>query len=244
MINTLSKLSSINAPTSKANPLRFNGSLPITIEVLQVFSMDRYKLLLGTREFTTKSHKKLEQGKKYWGSFGENKDGIITISNLLEKPSFLQNNASFLELESFNILKELENTTSLLNDFHESILENLAKDETQKDTFKTLSRMLLALKDGVVHLPVKHNGKPHLLQFKYEQDSLLFYIGFENLGPIKGRILKDNGNISLNIEVLFEKSIYFLKKELKKLEIDTYISLNKNINPLYIEDKLILNLQG
>jgi len=60
-------------------PLRFNSSLPISIEVLKSLPMNRYKLLLGNKEFTTKSQKKLKEKAKYWGNFGKSKDGIKMV---------------------------------------------------------------------------------------------------------------------------------------------------------------------
>jgi hypothetical protein len=212
--------------------------------VLDTLYANRYKLLLGTREFTTKSHKKLEKGKKYWGSFGENKDGIITISNLIKKPNFLQNNESFLDIEIIDFLKELQKGNSVLNSLKEWILNNLEKDEITKNTFTLLSKMLLALKDGVVHLPLKHNEKPHIIQFKTLEKHLGFYLGFENIGPVKGDIFENNGNITVVLEVYFDKSLFFLQKELEKMEIFSQISINKNIQPIYHTDKMMLNLQG
>jgi len=244
MINTLSKLSSIDTKQSNTNPLRFNGSLPINIEVLEILNMNRYKLLLGTREFTTRSQKNLEKGKKYWGSFGENKDGIITISNLTQKPKFLQNNESFLDIECSAFLEELKKGNSVTYALKEWVLNNLAKDDIKKETFKLLSQMLLALKDNVIHLPLKHNEKPHILQFKAIDNYLEFYLGFENIGPIKGNIFEYDGNIRLDLEVYFEKSLFFLQKELEEMELVSQISINKNIQPIYKADKMMLNLQG
>lgn len=243
MINTLSKLSSINTQQNNANPLRFNGSLPINIEVLEKLNLNKYKLLLGTREFTTRSKKKLELGKKYWGSFGEGKDGIITISNLTKKPNFLQNNESFLDIECIDFLEELKKNEYILDTLKEWILNNLAKEEIQKDTFKLLSQMLLALKDGFVHLPLKHKSKPHIIQFKIIEDYLEFYIGFENIGPIKGNIFKNNGNITIYLKIYFEKSLYLLQKELEEMGISAQINIDKNIQPIYEANKMILNLQ-
>lgn len=240
MINTLSKLSKINANQSSNNSLRFNGSLPINITVLKTLGFDRYKLLLGTKEFTTKSQKKLEKGTKYWGSFGEGKNGIVTISNLVKKPNFLQKEDSSIDIECIEFLSQLILVESPISTFKEWIIENLSNENTDKETFKLLSQMFLALKEDVLHLPLKHNGIHNILQIKIKKNTIEFYCAFENLGPIKGSFI---GN-KLKIDILFNKSYFFLVKEMKKSTIISEININKEIEPFYNFDKLILDLKG
>ncbi len=236
MMNTISKLSKIDAKANAKNPMRFNGSLPISIEVLKSLGLDRYKLLLGTKEFTTKSQKKLEEGTRYWGSFGEGKAGIITISNLIEKPNFLQNDEGFLDIELSEFLAQIAEVPSPISTFKEWIIENLANNEIKKNSFRLFSEMLLALKEDIIHLPLKHNNKTTLLQVKLGSGYMEFYCAYENLGPMRGYIHEG----VFNLEVLFNKTQYFLKKS----NIATNISINKLIEPLYNSDKLILDLKG
>ena len=233
MINTISKLSQIDA-NSKI-PMRFNGSLPISIEVLKNLGLNRYKLRLGTKEFTTKSQKELERGAKYWGSFGEGKNGIITISNLVKKPTFLQKDDGFLDIELSEFLTQISEVPSPISTFKEWIIENLDKNETKKDEFILFSDMLLALKEDIIHLPLKHNGKTNLLQIKLGPSYMEFYCAFDSLGPLRGYISKG----VFNLDILFEKTYYFLKKS----NIATFINITKPIEPLYSSDKLILDLK-
>ena len=236
MMKTISKLSKIDANTNSKSSMRFNGSLPIAIEVLKNLGMNRYKLLLGTKEFTTKSQKKLERGAKYWGSFGEGKAGIITISNLIKKPNFLQNNSGFLDIELSDFLAQIAQVESPISTFKEWLIENLENDDTKKDKFIIFSDILLALKEDIMHLPLKHNGKSTLLQIKFGPSYMEFYCAFENLGPMNGYISKG----VFNLNVLFDKTFYFLKKS----NIASNISILKPIEPLYNSDKLILDLKG
>ena len=236
MMNTISKLSKINDKANSKSSMRFNSSLPINIEVLKALTLNRYRLLLGTKEFTTKSQKKLERGAKYWGSFGEGKDGIITISNLIKKPTFLQNDAGFLDIELSEFLNQISQVESPISTYKEWLIENLAKDETKKDSFLLFSDMLLALKEDIIHLPLKHNTKTTLLQIKLGPRYMEFYCAFDNLGPLKGFISRG----VFNLEVLFDKTYYFLKKS----NIATNISVNKTIEPIYNSDKLMLDLKG
>jgi hypothetical protein len=235
-MKTISKLSKIDANANSKSSMRFNGSLPITIEVIKTLSMDRYKLLLGTKEFTTKSQKKLERGAKYWGSFGEGKAGIITISNLIKKPNFLQNNSGFLDIELSEFLAQISQVESPISTFKEWLIENLENDDTKKDKFIIFSDILLALKEDIIHLPLKHNGKTTLLQIKLGPSYMEFYCAFENLGPMNGYISKG----VFNLNVLFDKTFYFLKKS----NIASNISILKPIEPIYSSDKLILDLKG
>lgn len=240
MIKTISKLSQINSTRSENSHLRFNGSLPISITVLKSLGLDRYKLLLGTKNFTTKSQRKLENGAKYWGSFGEGKNGIVTISNLTKKPSFLQNDEEFLDIESTEFLNQLTQVESPISTFKEWILENLSNEKTKETEFNVFTQMLLALKEEIIHLPLKQNKTLNILQIKASHNHTEFYCAFENLGPMLGMF--KNG--ILNLEVYFNKTQYFLAKELKTSDIVTNISINKQIEPFFSFDKLILDLKG
>jgi hypothetical protein len=235
MINTISKLVNIDTNINAKGSMQFNGSLPITIEVLKNLGLDRYKLLLGKKEFTTKSQKKLELGSKYWGSFGENKNGIITISNLIKKPTFLQKDDEFLDIELSDFLTQISEVPSPISTFKEWIIENLENDKTKKNHFILFSDMLLALKNDIIHLPLQHNGKTNLLQIKLGPNYMEFYCAFNSLGPLKGHI---NGGV-FNLEVLFDKTYYYLKKS----NVATFIKTTKPIEPLYNSDKLILDLK-
>lgn len=232
MINSISKLSKVAKISNQDLPLRFNSSLPISIEVLKSLPMNRYKLLLGNKEFTTKSQKKLKEKAKYWGNFGKSKDGIITISNLVQMPSFLQSEDGCLNIELEEFLQELKEIDS--KKFKEWILNNLENSDKLK--FKIFATMLLALKEGVVHIPLLFDGKNTLLQIKNRE----FYISFENLGPMRGIF----ENQKLKIDILFPKSLYFLSKKADELRLEIDFSIKEDILPLFEKDKLILDLKG
>ncbi len=235
-MNTVSRLSKINAKANNKNPMRFNGSLPITIEVLKSLGLNRYKLLLGTKEFTTKSQRYLEKGVKYWGSFVEGKAGIITISNLVKKPALLQDDKNFLDIELSEFLTQIEQVSSPISTFKSWIIESLASDDTKKEKFILFSDMLMALKDGVIHLPLKHKGKATLLQIKIRFDYIEFYSALDSLGPIHGYIKRG----VLSLEVQFYKTYYFLKKT----NITKRVTNIGSIEPFYSCEKLILDLKG
>lgn len=221
---------------SNKNPMRFNASLPISIKVLEKLNFDRYKLLLGTREFTTKSQKELEKGAKYWGSFAEGKAGIITISNLTKKPNFLQRESCFLDIDLNEFLTQLAEVPSAISTFKEWVLENLAKEDTTKEEFLVYNDILLALKEEIIHLPLRYNSIATILQIKLVDNYMEFYCAYENLGAIRGYV----SDGKLELEVLFNQTLYFLKNT----NIATCISISKPIEPLYSSNRLILDLKG
>lgn len=245
MINGISKLTSAISKAEARDNIRFNSSLPITISVLEKLPRDRYKLLLGNREFTTKSLKRLDKGAKYWGNFGESKDGIITISGLLKKPTCLQDDGIFIDIDVIDFLKEYKEFQFPSRNYKNWLLNNLALKDIDRALFKTFSFMLLAQNESIIHLPFKSYEKPILVQFDSSFDQEInFYLAYENLGPIKGILQKENDTISLSIKVLFEKSFYFLKRELALVDIVSHIGIDKRIEPLFDVDKTMLDIKG
>lgn len=242
MISTLQKLAGIgtNIIDHSASTINFNANLPITIEVLKQLGHDRFKLKLGRKELTTKSQKNLKEGKKYWGNFFQGKGGILTISYLYPQPLLFQSNDDFLPLALDTLLTphfSMENWKAFL-------IHHLSDENTNKELFSALSIMLLALHKGVVHLPLFIEEKKMLLQFAKEKENITFYTAFENLGPIQGTLSLSNHAVETYIEVAYEKSLYFLQKEMHKLGIITGLSLCNEIQPLFDSNDLLLDLKG
>ena len=242
MISTLQKLAGIgtNIVDHSASAINFNANLPITIEVLKQLGHDRFRLKLGRKELTTKSQKNLKEGKKYWGNFFQGKGGVLTISHLYPQPSFFQSSDNFLPLGLDTFLTpnfSMENWKAFL-------IHHLTDENTAKELFSTLSIMLLALHKSVVHLPLLVEEKKMLLQFCAEGKNIKFYAAFENLGPIKGTLSLTNNGLEVSLEVAYEKSLYFLQKEMHKLGIITELSLCNEIQPLFDSNDLLLDLKG
>lgn len=239
MISTLKRLAGINTSITHASntSVNFNANLPISVEVLKKLDSSRYRLKLGRKELTTKSHKQLFEGEMYWGDFSQGQGGILTLSHLCKQPRLFQDKESFLETTLEDIIGS---EAFSLRTFKEALLEALLNKECQKNHFKTFSYMLLALTKGVIHLPIRYENRRYLLQFISRKDTCTFYAAFENLGPLYGRITHD----SLHLDGLYEKSLYFLEKELPKLGMIATLGLQKEIHPLFDADELSLNLKG
>lgn len=239
MISTLKRLAGIDTTlaSSSHSSVNFNANLPISVEVLKKLDTLRYRLKLGRKELTTKSQKQLLEGEIYWGDFSQGQGGILTLSKLFKQPRLFQEKEFFLDTHLDEILGQ---DTFSPRIFKEALLEAMLNKACEKTLFTTFSYMLLALSKGIVHLPLCYETRRYLLQWTLENETCSFYAAFENLGPIRGQIQQD----SLVIESIYEKSLFFLEKELPKLDMIATLSLQKEIYPLFDTDKLSLNLKG
>jgi len=240
MISTLQKLSGIaqDIGHTSSSSINFNANLPVSIEVLRKVDPFRYSLKIGRKELTTKSHKELHEGQKYWANFSETKGGILTISNLWKQPDLFESDVFFLP----NTFEELTSKNGFSYDAFKTFLVNhLADPATSQELFITYSYMLLALSKMIIHLPFLNNGKKLLIQFQHEMDEkLLFYIALEHLGPLRGLI----HNNELFLEIMYEKSLMYLQKEQAKLGMITHLSLQKEISPLFDRSNVMLDIKG
>jgi len=240
MISTLQKLAGIGSDighTSSSN-INFNANLPVSIEVLKQIDATRYRLKLGRKELTTKSSKNLKEGQKYWANFSEGRGGILTISNLWKQPQLFEDEAYFLpiSLEEF-----FESKSFNYNDFKAFLLKQLSDEVLSKELFKTYSYMLLALSKATIHIPLLFKGKKVMVQFQKQADeSLLFYIAYEHLGPLLGSI----SPTGFEIATMYDKSLHYLQKESPKLGMITHFTLKKELKPLFDISDLVLDLKG
>jgi hypothetical protein len=241
MISTLQKLTGLGSDivqSASSSSINFNANLPVTITVLKKIDPLRYRLKVGRKELTTKSQKALEISKRYWANFDENKGGILTISQMWPQPEAFQNEALF-PVEDFSFFFDQKDFS--YDDFRTFLMKKLSDETVSKELFQSYTPMLLALSKQIVHLPLIHNDKKILLQFQaIGKDTVMFYIAMENLGPIQGRLDQN----SLNLAVMYEKSLYYLQKEQAKLGMITRFSLQKEIHPLFDRSDMIFDVKG
>ena len=240
MISTLHKLAGLGSDIghTSSSSINFNANLPVSIEVMKQIDATRYRLKLGRKEMTTKSSKNLKEGQKYWANFSENQGGILTISSLFKQPQLFENEMYFLPL---SYAQFFDSKTFSYSDFKAFLLKQLSDDTLPKTLFKTLSYMLLALSKATIHLPFFDHGKKVMLQFQIQADeSLLFYMALEHLGPLRG-ILSPT---ELHIASMYEKSFYYLQKASPKLGMITHITLQQEIAPLFDVSDMVLDLKG
>ena len=234
MITRIKKISSLENTKNK-NLLRYNTNLPLSIEVVEKVGIDRYKLILGKKEFTAKSKKELKPKEKYWGDLNHEKEGIVSLSNLVKKPAILSTDELFLnEADLFLSFFKTETDTNKYRNF---LIEKLYEEKNNRYRFLSLTYMIVALKEGIFHLPLYINNKKILFQFSMkEEKNILFYAGFENLGAIKG-IISDHNT---DIYTIFKKSHDMILKKFKNAKV----FLHTNINPLFNPANLLLDIKG
>ncbi|MDX1809902.1 MAG: hypothetical protein R3331_10210 [Sulfurospirillaceae bacterium] len=244
MINQVSKIINTSQRFDSSN-ITFNTNLPMSITVLEKLYTNQYKLLLGRKELMAKSKNKLNVKKKYWGILKENKENILHISNLIQKPEIFNTDMEFLDIESKFFFKLLTEDKNPIKTIKKKIIDKMADTATTKEQFLTLSQILLAQSEGIFHFPVIIEDRKVLLQFNIHNDSsTYFYLALENLGPISGKMTLDNNIPTLELGVLFEKSYDLLKKELENNTINTYISLKSEILPLFDSSEVLLDMKG
>lgn len=217
--------------------IKFNSSLPVTLEVTKQTSFNRYEMKIGKRKMGTKSYKSLKIGHRYWANFSQTNEALININHLLLKPALLQKEESFIELPSWKMIDDI--FSNGVDFFHEWILNSLQNAQTQPE-FLHFTSMLLALNEGIFHLPFKIDNRPFLLQYKNLNENLVhFYFAFDTLGAIKGEI-----SDMLNIKVLYEKTSNILKDKSFGGK-HTNISVDENaILPLWKGDNGLLDVKG
>ncbi len=256
MLNAITKIAKIENLLAKMTTSRFNAILPLNIDVKEKIDPTRYLLQIGKREISTKSLIDLEVGAKYWGILKENtKTNSINLSNLLKKPKILnlQNQINFPSFDQQSLLT-LFSKTDPKNSLKTMIIQNLS-NATSKSEFIILSNMLLALHENIFSFILNEKNKSTLFQLrknnKQKSNSknstnleLEFYAAFEHLGPINGTIQLIQNETKLTLNLYYENSAIFLKKELSSLDMIATININKNITPLFEFGNSLLDLKG
>ncbi len=253
MITAINEIAKFESVFSKLSTLQFNATLPISIKVLKRVDLNRFTLLMGKKEVETKSMVPLKEGEVYWGEFKTSKEGIVKISNLLQKPSFEVKKEHlskdlFFSLEEIKEIFSKEKSKSV---FKEEILNKMASSKNRED-FIHLTNTLLALQNAVFFVPVKIDERRYFFQFKNKQKkdkvkkefTTSFYVSFENLGPINGVLRVADNDKKLTLYAYYKKSALFLKEELKNLHIRSEIFVSKEIKPLFETNKRLLDIKG
>lgn len=239
MISTLQKLVGMGVEKKHIshNHANFNANLPINVKVLQKIDASRYRLQIGRKELSTKSQKQLNEGETYWGDFAQGEAGILTLSHLYKQPNLFQNKATFLDAPLEDIIGF--DDFSLLG-FQDRLLNALLNDSIEPALFHSFSYILLALNKGIVHLPLWHGDRRIMVQFRFNDTQCHFYVASENMGPLEGILYANN----CEIYAMYEKSLFFLKKQLPKLGMMATLGLKKEIHPLFDTHELTLDMKG
>ena len=247
MISRIRTIKAITQLMESTQTVRFNAALPISVDVLAKIGYNRYRLKVGHKEMTTRSQKPLQEKKRYWGNFSESKEGILTISNLREKPSLLQYHDKYLHVDSLDFLELFTLSSSPYTAFKEWLLNELSLCTVPKD-FELLSSMLLALHEGIVHLPLFVYNRPLLIQWKESNNKTLneswidFYLAFDNMGPVRGNI--DLLAKTLKMSLLFEKTAALFLAHQENAPLAFQLDVKESLSPLWKGDDALLDIKG
>ncbi len=244
MISGIRRVKKIAKKIDKSS-IRFNNNLPISITVLEETYNQKYKLLLGNKEITARSKKKLVVGYEYWGDLNSTSGGILSISDLIIKPKIFNSNLAFMGIQKDIFYKTLTSQKNPLKEIKKSMINKMSNEQTSKEEFLTLGYMLLALEKNIFHMPSLIDNKKILIQFRENSDKTIeFYLAFENLGAIKGIIMPCEKYDDIDISVMFEKSYYFIKESMKMEDARVTFSINKDIEPLFNSSEILLDIKG
>ncbi|WP_331773957.1 hypothetical protein [Sulfurospirillum sp. 1612] len=244
MIRQIKRVAKISQQSSYSK-ITFNTNLPLSITVLEKLYQNQYKLQVGKQELKARSNRTLSVNKQYWGILEENKEAILNLSHLVQKPEIYNSNSAFLDIEFDLFAQLLEEDPTPIQTLKKQMVEKMLDATTSKEEFLTLTYMLLAQNQGIFHFPIFLEGKKILLQFeKQDLHTTVFYLAFENLGPIRG-IIRENGKIlDISFEVMFDKSYQLLQKELKQNDLHITVTRTDMMVPLFNPSDVLLDVKG
>ncbi len=244
MIRQIKRVAKISKQ-SPCSEVTFNTNLPLSIIVLEKLYQNHYKLLIGNKELKAKSNRTLGVDKEYWGILQENKGDILNLSHLIQKPEIYNSSLAFLDIEFDLLLKLLEDDPTPIQTLKKQIVQKMLDTQTSKEEFLTLTYMLLAQNQGIIHFPILFEGKKTLLQFeKKDYQTTMFYLAFENFGPVGGTMQQNAQTTNISFEVMFDKSYQRLQKELQQNDMQIAVSLTDMILPLFDSSDVLLDIKG
>jgi len=227
MKNFLNRFNDIEHITKMLKVTNFNNKLLIPIKILKKISSNKYKLLIGNKEISTTSYIDLTEGMKYWAELSDSKEGGIKLSSLKQQPDLLQ-------IDKFPLSFELESIPKILklNDpaqYMKTIILEALSDSDNKFEFEFLINLLSSIEQGVLTIPFTYNEKYNFVQLLPTKNILSFFITTNNLGTIKGNIINNKDNSSININTFFQNGYKYLSLELKKILSNDFAEININL---------------
>lgn len=138
----------------------FNDVLPIKFKVIDKLMFNRYKLLIGKKELTTKSNINLEPNTYY---LAEIYDSLV-FKNLQADKVF-----AYIDYDCFELLK-----IAFRDDFKYTLINSLIQTN-QKSDYECYKTMLFALNEDILYLPCLLEGKPILIEYRKKKNELVIY---------------------------------------------------------------------
>ena len=253
-MNNLKKINPIEAEhSSKAGLVKYGSNVPLNMEILERLDPLNYLLQMNGKKAFAESEKLLEPGMRYWGEAIHKRGEKFVIGNLIKQPQIFKQVQDNAFVDARKVLEAFSSNsrTPFETQFKQEIISQMAKS-SDRNEFIFLNQLLLSMENNVITIPINYEDRSLMFQYKYgysekerrereeleanEIKTLDFYAIFETLGPMKGKIIYLNDQISLNIEVNFDKSKKFLERNIINNE------LVNNINVIIKVVKMRYNL--
>ncbi|BBG65488.1 hypothetical protein NNO_0785 [Hydrogenimonas sp.] len=253
MIYGLTPLHAARKILSKLAKIEINALLQTGIEVLEQKSDGSYLIRLGRHTLQTKSETALVPGKEYWVDMEQTKEGSVRLSRLHPKPLLLKKEGFWIFGKE--LLSELSKESDPAEAVKEKFMQMMASSQS-RESFQSLTQMLISLQHGVVTLPVEDRGRRMLLQMRkkkrenetLKEKSVEFYAAFNNLGPVEGAIVRYGEKKDLKLEVFYPKTARLLESLKEDLPGFSNISVSlssQTIAPFWESDSLgLLDIRG
>ncbi|WP_457596770.1 hypothetical protein [Hydrogenimonas sp.] len=222
MIYGLTPVRAAQALLARISAVEVNALLQVGIEVLEKEASGEYLIRMGRHTFKSRSDTPLEPQRSYWVDIAQTKEGIIHLRNLHPKPHLMK------ALEHLPSGLPAPDTLADAKDpaaqFKETLLHQMAQ-ASGKESFQSLTQLLLSLHQGVLTLPFRQDGRPALLQMRkrprkgedLNQKSVEFYAGMNNLGPLEGVVAEREEGLHLTLRLYYPKSVATLRQAADEL---------------------------
>ncbi len=252
MIQGLTPLHAAHRILAKLSKMEINALLQLGIEVLERKGDGTYTVRMGNQTFQTKSEIPLAPAKEYWVDIERTKEGVIHLTKPHPKPAMLKKDG-FLPIGE-RLLADIAEDSDPAEGLKERIMQMMAAAQS-KESFQSLSQLLLSLHHGVVTIPFEERGRRALLQMRkgesgetLNEKSVEFYAAFNNLGPVEGAIARHGEKRVVKLEVFYPKTARLLedlKGELPGFSQVTVALRPSAILPFWENDTLgLLDIRG
>ncbi len=225
MIRGLTPVQAAKAVLERIAEVEVNALLQVGLEVLQKDRNGLYVIKMGRHTFTAQSDRALEPGRGYWSDIRRTREGTLLLHRLHPKPALLQR--KFPEFFDKEFLQSLSRQKDPAAAYKAEILQHLAH-ASSKEQFQSLTQLLLSLHQGVVTIPIKEEGRQALLQMRqdskkerneaFNQKSVKFYAGMNNIGPVEGEIRQVESQRHLRLRLYYPRSIAMLEEAAADLQ--------------------------
>ena len=245
---SVSDLSSI-LKLSLASPAETKALIKLlTIDVTKSLGDSRYLIQSASKELIASSEKPLQEGSRYWAELEVKQHETPTLSKLIKHPALLKEMQNLPMKFDIKELHEILTGKKPIESIKNRLLEQLSNASSKED-FTQLSNLLLSLMQNTITIPLQYQQYFGLFQMKKrynkttKRSQIDFYAVLCSLGPISGTIMLKEDKISVDLDVAFKATKFFLEENLNTIRYKINIHVKENIEPIYnLQTNTILDI--